>query len=237
MTSPSSGAAAEREPPAHVGVEHVGIEQPRRTASAPPRRADPEAAVDGEVDAAAQARRDQFLDRRVDGRVFAADARAGQEAEQQEAVEVPGEGRGRRRDEIDTRASTLKSFLRPSRSVRCPKNRRAQHGAREIGAARQADLLGGELEARAGLQRRRHRARQGDLEAVENPGDAEGDHDQPVKAAPREAVETGGNIGLHRRCNASARRSVLSSPCLQLRKAGLPRRRWRRRGLPLKVAA
>ena len=39
------------------------------------RRADPEAAVDDEVGPAAHARRDQFLDGRVDRGVFAADAR------------------------------------------------------------------------------------------------------------------------------------------------------------------
>ena len=65
--------------------EHVRIEQPHRQERAA-RRADPEAAVDGKIDASAQARRDQFLDRRIDGRIFAADAGTGEEAEQQETV-------------------------------------------------------------------------------------------------------------------------------------------------------
>lgn len=47
-------------------------------------------AVDREIGPAAAARRDQFVDRRIDRRVFAADARAGGETEQREGPEAPG---------------------------------------------------------------------------------------------------------------------------------------------------
>src|SRR6185437_17177807 len=73
--------AAEGDAPAPVGPEQVGIEQ-RYGDQRAQCRAEPEAAVDRKVGAAAQARGDQFLDRRVDGRVLAADTGAGQEAEE-----------------------------------------------------------------------------------------------------------------------------------------------------------
>ena len=51
------------------------------------RGAEPVAAVDDQVDAAAHPGRDQLVDRRVDRRVLAADAGAGEEAGDEE---VPG---------------------------------------------------------------------------------------------------------------------------------------------------
>ena len=68
-------AEAEARAASPIDPTHVRIEQPRRGQRAE-RGADPEAAVDREVDAAAHARRDQLVDRRVDRRVLAADARA-----------------------------------------------------------------------------------------------------------------------------------------------------------------
>ena len=65
------------------------------------RGADPERAVDREVDGAAHARGNQLVDRRVDRRVLAADAEAGEEAAERERSEVPGERGEHRRDEID----------------------------------------------------------------------------------------------------------------------------------------
>jgi hypothetical protein len=52
---------------------------------------DPPAAVDRKRDATADAGGDQLVDGRVDRRVFAADARAGQQAEDDEAPVVPGQ--------------------------------------------------------------------------------------------------------------------------------------------------
>jgi hypothetical protein len=73
---------------------------------------------------------------------------------------------------------------------------RPQHGAGEISAAGQSDLLGGKLQAWAGLQRRRDRAGQGDFESVEDPGDAERHDDKPMEAAPRQPVEARGDVGV-----------------------------------------
>src|SRR5215213_7399907 len=64
------------------------------------RRAEPVRAVDDEVDRAADARRDELVDRRVDRGVLAPDAGAGEEPADREEQERPGEGGRRRRDEV-----------------------------------------------------------------------------------------------------------------------------------------
>ena len=143
----------------------------------------------------APSRRDQFLDRRVDGRVLAADARTGKKAKEEEAPEVPREGGEGGCHQIDTERD-VEQLLAAQPIGEMTEEQRTQHGAGEIGAAGQPDLLGGEMEARAGLQRRRHRSCQGDFETVEDPGDAERDHDQPMESAPRQPVEPGGHIGI-----------------------------------------
>ena len=95
-TAPSANVS--RQPT--FGVEQVGIQQDRRDGGAE-RGAEPVAAVDREVDPAAHARRDQLVDRRVDGGVLAADAEAGEEAADREEGEAAGEGGGDRRGEVD----------------------------------------------------------------------------------------------------------------------------------------
>ena len=46
------------------------------------------------------------------------------------------------------------------------------------------------------LERPRDRAGQGDFQTVQNPGDAEREHDQPVKPQPWKLVESRGNVGV-----------------------------------------
>src|SRR6185437_14612715 len=119
--------AAEGDAPAPVGPEQVGIEQ-RYGDQRAQRRAEPEAAVDRKVGAAAQARGDQFLDRRVYGRVLAADTGAGQEAEEQEALEVPRQRRRRGGDEIDAERD-VEQLLAAEAIGEMAEEQRAQHGA------------------------------------------------------------------------------------------------------------
>ena len=80
------GAEAEREPPPDVGGEDVLVEQHDRERGAR-RGAEPERAVDQQVDGAADPRRDQLVDGGVDRRVLAADAGAGEEAADREDQE------------------------------------------------------------------------------------------------------------------------------------------------------
>src|SRR6185312_161122 len=82
------GADDERRAPADVGREQGRVEQDDRCKGAD-RGAEPEAAVYDEIGPAADTSRDQFLDRRVDGRVLATYAGSGEEAEHDEAPEIP----------------------------------------------------------------------------------------------------------------------------------------------------
>ena len=171
------------------------------------RGTDPEAAVDDEVGPAAHARRDQLLDGGVDGRVLAADAGAGEEAEQREAPQVPGERRRRRRDQVDGERD--EEQLLAAEPVGQPAEEDgAQHRAGQIGAAGEADVGAAELQHRALPERAGHRAGQRHLQPVEDPGDAERRHHQGVKPAPRQPVEPRRNVGLDDGSRAHRRGSM-----------------------------
>jgi hypothetical protein len=60
------------------------------------RAADPERAVDGKIGPSAKARRDHFLNRRIDRTVFAAYSSADQHAKQTKAFQIPGKSRSSR---------------------------------------------------------------------------------------------------------------------------------------------
>ena len=92
-------ADAEAQPPAQVRPE-VRPDPAARCwpASRPPPH--PERPVDRQVGPASHPAGDQLVDRRVDRRVFAADRRAGEEAEEGEAGEVPRERRQEGRDQV-----------------------------------------------------------------------------------------------------------------------------------------
>src|SRR5260370_30355124 len=95
----------------------------------------PEASVDAEVGATAVACRDQLLDRRIDRRVFAADAGAGHEAEQRECSEISGK-RGCARG-ADVHPERYEEKALASKPVGEPtKQKGAQHGTGEVCARR-----------------------------------------------------------------------------------------------------
>ena len=60
----------------------------------------------------------------------------------------------------------------------------------------QRDVEGSRVEHRARLEGARKRPRQGDLKAVEYPGDAERDDHQRVEAVPRQPVEARRDVAL-----------------------------------------
>jgi hypothetical protein len=169
------------------------------------RRADPETAVDGEIGAAAIARRDQLLDRRVDRRIFTADAGAGEEAEDDEAREIPRRRRRGGGHEIDGERDE-KQLLAAEPVGQPAEEQRTEHGARQIGAARDAHLDGGEMQDRALRQRAREGAGERHLEAVENPGDAERDDHESMEAVPRQPVEARRDVALDHGLVAASRR-------------------------------
>src|SRR5262249_8775459 len=76
------------EPPADVRIEAGGIQKSDRRSSSQ-RATDPERAVDGKVGPSAIARRDHFLNRRIDRTVFAAYSSASQHSKQTKAFQIP----------------------------------------------------------------------------------------------------------------------------------------------------
>ena len=110
-------ADEEARAPAPVGGQQVRIEQHQRAGRAQ-RGAHPECAVDAEIGPAAYARRHEFLDRRVDGGVLAANAGTGEEAKQQEARQIPRQRRGRCGGEIERQGD--KEQLAPAEPVSKP---------------------------------------------------------------------------------------------------------------------
>ncbi len=79
-TSAEHGAGREGDAPAHVGSDAVAAEEVHG-GERPAHRAQPEGAVDDQVDGAAHASRDKLIDGGVDRRVLPANAEAGDEAE------------------------------------------------------------------------------------------------------------------------------------------------------------
>src|SRR6195256_3461500 len=191
------GADQEGQPPAELRIDHARVEDDERNDRAE-RGADPETAVDDEIRASAVARGDHFLDRRVDGGVFAADARAGQETEGGEAPQIPGQRGPRRRGEVD-REGDEEDLLTPQPVREPAEKERPEDRAAQISAGRYSDLGVAEPQDGARLEGAPERAGQRDLEAVENPRDAQRHHNPRMEAVPWQAIETGRDIGLDHR--------------------------------------
>ena len=119
---------------------------------------------------------------------------AGEKAKQREGPEIPRQGGGGGRGQIN-RERDEKEFLAAEPVGQPAEEQRAEHRAGKIRAADNADVGVGELQRRACFQRARQRAGERDFEAVENPGDAERHHDEGVKPAPGQAVEPRGDVG------------------------------------------
>src|SRR5262249_25586465 len=73
-------AGQEGEAPSELGIEERRIEERHRDQGAE-RRADPETAVDRQIEVSAVASGNQLLNGRIDGGIFSADAAAGEEPE------------------------------------------------------------------------------------------------------------------------------------------------------------
>ena len=202
------GAEQEADAPALMRPEHARIEQ-HEAQQRTDRGADPEAAVDREVDPAAHARRDQLVDRRIDRRVLAADADAGDQADtprsHAKSVEnaVATVARHVDREGREEQALAAEAVGEPS------EDERADHRAADIERAGPADLRRGESERIGMFERAADRADDRHLEAVEHPGDAERDDDAPVPARPRQSVEARWDVAVDRHavhCRSTAAR-------------------------------
>ena len=206
--------------PAPHGAQHARVEQHQAQAGAQ-RGADPEAAVDRQVDAAAHPRGDEFVDGRVDGRVLAADAHACHEAAEREEEKAGRESGREARHRVD-RQRDEEQLLAPPPVGQPAEHQRPDNGASDVERARAADLRGAQAERVVAFEHAAERADQRDLQPVEHPGDAQRDHHAPVPAGPGQAVEAGGDVGVdgsHRPgdCEPSRASSLSaqgSTPCV-----------------------
>jgi hypothetical protein len=116
--------------PAQLGPQHARVQQHQAQGRAE-RGADPEAAVDGQVDAAAHTRRDQLVDGRVDRGVFAADADAGDEAAQRKTGKAGGERGGDGGTHVDHQRQQEQALA--SQGIGQPaEHQRADHRAADV---------------------------------------------------------------------------------------------------------
>ena len=136
-------------------------------------------------------RRDQLVDGGVDGRVLAADAEAGEEAEEEEPPGGEGERGHRGRGQID-REGDQEELLAAEPVGEPAEEQRARAGARPRRGRRPRPVTWrvGDRQSAAVLgQPAGDVADDGDLEAVQDPDGAEADHDHPVPARPGQPVE------------------------------------------------
>jgi hypothetical protein len=192
---PEHRAEHEREPPPEVGREDRRVEQDQRADRAA-RRAEPVRAVDDEVDAPPHARRDELVDRGVDRRVLAADARAGEESGDEEVQRRVGERGGHGRHEIEQQRDEEEPLAAVAIG-QLPEEERTDARAGHVDRARGQHLARGERDPAVLLgQPRGDRADDCHLEPVEDPDRPEADDYEPVEAHPGEAVKPRRDAGL-----------------------------------------
>src|SRR5262245_27674484 len=122
---PEEGTNAEGEPPSDVGGEDRLIQQ-KQCARGAPGRAEPVRTIDDQVDSAANSRRDQLVDRRVDRGVFAADPGAREEPRDEEVPRREPSAVATVAVRYRTSVS-MNNFCRPNLSVNWPKNSAPRH--------------------------------------------------------------------------------------------------------------
>ena len=128
----------------------------------------------------------------IDGGVFAADARTGNEAEEDEAPQVPGEGGKQHADQVD-RERDKEERLAAETVRQIAEEQRAEDCAGQVERRDHADLGAGEVQRLRLLEHAADGALQRHLQAVEYPGDAKRQHDQPVELGPWQPVHAGGD--------------------------------------------
>lgn len=175
-------AEGEGQPPADVRREEGGVQRDDRQQGAAD-RAQPEAAVDDQVDPAPVLGGDQLVDRGVDGRVLAADAEAREEAEGEEPPGLEGDGGQGRGPQIH-RQGDHEQLLAAEAVGEAAEEQRPDARAGDIEGGRGAgDLRGGDRQAAAGLgEASGDVADDRDFQTVEDPYRAEADHHGPVPA-------------------------------------------------------
>src|SRR6185312_4096655 len=189
---PQHRANGERHPPAKADGNDSGIEQ-RDHGSRANGGADPETGIDDEVNTSADPGGNKFVDGGIDRGIFTADARAGKRAKQRVRSKVPGKSRESGGAEIEQQRDGEKALAAKAVS-KIAEEERTGDCADEIKSCTAADLCVSKRERISTLEHRANSAGERDFESIENPGDTQRDDDQPVPAAPRQAIKARRNV-------------------------------------------
>ena len=195
--------------PADVDRKEFRIEQDQRRHRSQ-RRADPIAAVDAEIYLSAHAGRNQLIDGGIDRRIFAADAKSGDDPAKRHARKIPRERSRQRSDQIDS--ERCEEELGASVPIgQMAAHQGADHGTGQVKRTESADLLAIEMERLRMLKDAADGARQCDFQSVDCPARTECKHDEPVETAPWQSIEPSGNVGTdgrHRNPESSTRKTT-----------------------------
>src|SRR5688572_19369698 len=189
-------AEPERNAPTPLRADEVGVQE-NDAQSCSHGGADPERPVDGEIDASAQPGGDELVDRRVDRRVFTANAEAGQEAACRKGKNIEGKGSQDRGNQIH-RKGDQKHALAAELVGKAAEIERAEHRPADIGGRGPADLRRAQTQRLRPLQRGAERAHHGDLQTVEQPAHTKRDDYAPVPRGPWQPVEPRRDVGADR---------------------------------------
>ena len=179
----------ERYPPALGRSQRIEQQEGgERTEDGP----EPVRAVDPDIGAPAVACGHHLVDCRVDSRVLAADARAGDEPCREEVDDPVRSPRGQRReagaDQVD-REGPHEQVPAPELVGQPPEHQCPDDFADEVDGADGGRLRGGQVK-RVGLgELAAYRAGDRDRQAIKNPGGAEAEDEAGVERRPAQAVE------------------------------------------------
>src|SRR5579871_1842485 len=180
-------ANGEAKTPTEVGRDQARIEEQQRGTGAR-HCSKPEAAIHDEVNATPMSRWNQFINGRIDGRVLTADTQAGDGAKRREAQEAPGHGGQKHPGEIDDQSDVKNEPA--TEAVRHPaEQQRADYRPNHIAGCCVSNLYGGEPQSLRVFQHGPDRSHDRDLEAVEDPCDAERDDHEQVETTQRKPVK------------------------------------------------
>ncbi len=199
------GPDEEADAPAPEDRHEVRVQQHQSTQRAD-QGAGPVRPVDRDVDPAAEVRRDELVDRGVDGGVLAADAEPRDEPEHQERTEVPRQAAEPAAHQVDDEREDEQAA--PAEPVgQTPEHQSADHLADQVRGGQEAHLRGRDPESALRLgEDRADVGHQLDLEAVEDPRHPEADDDHPMEPRPRQPVQPcryQAAHGLRRRCGCT----------------------------------
>lgn len=131
-------------------------------------------------------------------------AHTSQEAQQQEHVQIDRKGRRRRGAHVQPKGN--EEQLAPPEAISEPAEQQGtEHRTGDVHATGKTNIDIAHVQAGAALERAGYRAGKCHFEAVEQPGDAEGEHQQRMKTPPRAADPAAREDRFRRCCRGRAR--------------------------------